>query len=102
VNEDRGIEFIEGARTRHCRVQLDGDTLDRAVPEVELLLGPADLSMWRGTLDYWVFADGQLGQADGFASGPGLGLAPDALIAELRFRLLAIDRGGPTAIRLPG
>jgi hypothetical protein len=101
VSEDRGIEFIEGARTRHCRVTIDGDTLGRALPEVELLLGKADLALWRSTVDYWVFADGQLGQADGQANGPALGIAEDALSATLRFRITAIDRGQPITVRPP-
>ena len=102
VVEDAGLAYVGGARARHCRVALDGTTLLRALPEVTLLVGEADLSRWRGELDFWVFADGQLGQADGFANGPGLGLATDGLTAEVRFRLIAIDRGAPATIRLPG
>jgi hypothetical protein len=102
VVEDGGLSFVEGARARHCRVALDGATLRRAVPEVTLLLGETDLSRWRGELDFWVFADGELGQVDGFANGPGLGLASSALTAEVRFRIIAIDRGSATTIRLPG
>jgi hypothetical protein len=102
VVEDAGLSYVEGARARHCRVALDGATLRRAVPEVALLVGAADLSRWRGELDFWVFADGELGQADGFANGPGLGIAQDSLTAELRFRLIAIDRGLPVIIRTPG
>jgi hypothetical protein len=101
VAEDRGLEFIEGARARHCRIQLDGETLHRALPEVDLLLHGADLSRWRGTLDFWMFADGQLGQADGLVSGPALGMAQDALSAQLRFRMTAVDRGAPITIRRP-
>ena len=101
VAEDRGIEFIEGARTRHCQVTLDGEVMARALPEVDLLLSGADLSRWRGTIDFWVFADGQLGQADGAVSGPALGLAEDALSAQIRFRLTAVDRGEPITIRRP-
>jgi hypothetical protein len=102
VVEDAGLAYVEGARARHCRVALDGSTLRRALPEVALLVGDTDLSRWRGELDFWVFADGQLGQANGYANGTGLGLASDALTAQVRFRLIAVDRGGPTAIRLPG
>jgi hypothetical protein len=102
VVEDAGGAYVEGARARHCRVALDGDTLRRAVPEVSMLVGGADLSRWRGELDFWVFADGQLGQANGFANGPGLELAPGALTAEVRFSLLAIDRGQPVTVQLPG
>jgi len=102
VVEDAGLSYLEGARARHCRVALDGTTLRQALPEVTLLLGETDVSRWRGEVDFWVFADGQIGQADGFANGPGLGLASDALSAEVRFRLIAIDRGVPMAVRLPG
>jgi hypothetical protein len=102
VAEDRGIEFIEGARARHCRVAIDGDTLELALPEEDLVLGPADLSRWRGTLDFWVFADGQLGQADGQVSGSALGLVPDALLATFRFHITAIDRGQPITVVPPG
>jgi len=102
VVEDAGLAYVEGARARHCRVALDGSTLRRALPQVTLLVGDTDLSRWRGELDFWIFADGELGQADGFANGPGLGLASSALTAEVRFRLIAIDRGNPATIRLPG
>ncbi len=100
--EDRGLAYIEGARARQCRIALDGDTLRRAVPEVGLLVGDTDLSRWQGELDFWVFADGQLGQANGHASGQALGLAEDALTAEIRFSLTAIDRGAPVTVRPPG
>ena len=102
VVEDAGLAYIEGARARQCRVALDGSTLRSAVPEVALLVGSVDLSRWRGELDFWVFADGELGQADGYANGPGLGLASDALTAEVRFRLTAVDRGVPAIIHAPG
>lgn len=102
VVENAGLAYVEGARARHCRIAFDGDTLRRAVPEVSLLLGDADLSRWRGMLDFWVFADGQLGQADGVATGPALGLAEDALSAEVRFRLIAVDRGAPITVQPPG
>ena len=102
VAEDRGIEFIEGARARHCRVPFDGATLELALPEEDLVLGDTDLSRWRGTLDFWVFADGQLGQADGQVSGPALGIAPDALLATFRFHITAVDRGRPITVGPPG
>lgn len=101
VVEDRGLAYIEGARARHCRVALDGTTLSEAVPEVRLLVGSADLSRWRGDLDFWVFADGQLGQADGRANGPATELSDAGLTAQLRFRIIAVDRGDPVAIKRP-
>ena len=101
VAEDRGLSFIEGARARHCRITIDGDALRRALPEVSLLIGQTDISRWRVDLDYWVFADGQLGQADGRATGPAGGLDEDALLAALRFRLTAVDRGLPVTVFAP-
>ena len=80
---------------------LDGDTLRRALPEVDLLIGETDISRWRVDLDYWVFADGQLGQADGRATGPARDLQQDALLAAIRFRLTAIDRGLPVTVFPP-
>lgn len=101
VAEDHGLSFIEGARARHCRVALDGAALRRALPQVDLLVGETDLSRWRGELDYWVFADGQLGQVDGRLTGPAGSLDPDALNALLRFRLTAVDRGLPINVMPP-
>jgi hypothetical protein len=102
VAEDRGLAYIEGARARHCRITVDGATLRRALPEVELAIGAADISRWHVDLDYWVFADGQLGQADGRATGPAGDLADDALTAAVRFRMTAIDRGLPVSVPVPG
>jgi hypothetical protein len=93
VAEDRGLSDIEGARSRHCRVTIDGTTLREALPEIALLIGDTDISRWRSDIDYWVFTDGELGQADGRATGPASGLAEDALIATIRFRMTAVDRG---------
>ncbi len=102
VAEDRGLSFIEGARARHCRITVDGETLRRAVPEVALLIGETDISRWRVDLDYWVFSDGQLGQSDGRATGPAEGLAADALLAAIRFRLTAVDRAQRVTVVPPG
>jgi hypothetical protein len=95
------VAFIEGARARHCRLAHDGTTLRSAMPQISLLIGDTDTSVWRGYLDFWVFGDGQLGQAEGRIEGPASGLDPDALLANVRFRLLAIDRGLPVAVRAP-
>jgi hypothetical protein len=101
VAEDRGLSFIEGARARHCRVALDGETLRLALPQIDMLVGNTDLSRWRGDLDFWVFADFQLGQADGRITGPAIGLDDDALLASIRFRLTAIDRGWSVSVQPP-
>ncbi|OGO57627.1 MAG: hypothetical protein A2V85_13955 [Chloroflexi bacterium RBG_16_72_14] len=101
VAEDRGLAYIEGSRARHCRITIDGTTLRLALPSINLLVGASDLSIWRGDLDFWVFADGQLGQADGRLTGPAIGIEEDALIAELRFRITAVDRGLPISVLPP-
>jgi hypothetical protein len=64
-------------------------------------VGASDVSRWRGDIDYWIFADGQLGQADGRVAGPAVGIAEDALTAALRFRLTAVDRGLPITVLPP-
>ena len=101
VAEDRGISFIEGARARSCRIAADGTMIRDALPEVELLVGETDISRWRGEVDYWVFADGQVGQVDGQISGPAIDLAENAVIASLRFRITAVDRGLPINVVPP-
>lgn len=101
VAEDRGIAFIEGARARHCRIAADGTMIRDALPQVELLVGKTNLARWRGDLDFWVFADGQVGQVDGRISGPALDLAEDALVAGLRFQITAVDRGLPITVPPP-
>ena len=99
--EDRGLAFIEGARARHCRITVDGSTVRTIFPQVELLVGQTDISRWRGDLDYWVFADGQLGQVAGEVTGPATDLDEDALQAGIRFRMLAYDRGRSVVILPP-
>lgn len=101
VAEDRGLDVIEGARARHCRIVITGSTLRMALPAIELLVGQTDISRWDGELDYWVFADGELGQADGRISGPATSLDPEALLAGIRFRLLATSRGAPFVVSAP-
>lgn len=97
-----GEAVVEGARARQCRIRLTGAMLRTAVPAVELLVGAADLGRWTGDLDYWVFADGQLGRADARLTGPAAGLVPDALTVTVRVRLEAVDRGGPVTLGTPG
>lgn len=101
VAEDRGVSFIEGARAHQCRVKVDGATLREALPIIDELVGDTDLSRWVGVLDFWVFADGELGQVDGELNGPATGLAENALTATIRFRLTAVDRGLPVSVLPP-
>lgn len=91
--EDRGVEVLEGARARRCRVAVDGDTFEAAFPEIRWLVGSADLHRWRGELDYWVFLDGEVGQVAGRINGEASGVVPDALQATVEVLLTATERG---------
>jgi hypothetical protein len=99
--EDRGIEVIEGARARRCRVAVDGATFRAAFPEVRWLVGDADLGHWRGQLDYWVFLDGQLGLVAGSVNGAAIALEPGAVQATVDVRLTATERGRAVVIDPP-
>jgi len=100
--EDRGIETIEGARARHCRIAVDGEVFEAAFPEVSELVGDADLHRWRGQLDYWVFLDGELGQVAGSLNGEGAGITPESLLGTVNVLLTATERGRDSVIYPPG
>jgi hypothetical protein len=91
--EDRGVEVLEGARARRCRVAVDGATFEAAFPTVRWLVGSADLHRWRGQLDYWIFLDGQIGQVAGRANGEATEVEPDALLGAVDVILTATERG---------
>ncbi len=104
--EDRGIEFVEGARARHCRIAIDGATFRRAFPQVSWLLGDADLHRWRGQLDFWIFGDGQIGRltatVNGEASGlHAVGLPGTGLQGTVQVTMTATDRGQPFVVTRP-
>ncbi len=100
--EDHGIEVIEGARARHCRVAIDGPAFIAAFPQARWLIGSEPpIQRWRGSVDYWVFVDGEVGILDGFVSGEPGGLAPGALRATVRARMTATDRDMPVTLRAP-
>ncbi|MFL5641440.1 MAG: hypothetical protein ACJ77V_14385 [Chloroflexota bacterium] len=99
--EDHGVEVIEGARARRCRIAVDGTTFRNAFPEVGWLVGDADLHRWRGQLDYWTFLDGELGQVAGSANGEAGAIVPDALNGTIDVRLTATERGRDAFIYPP-
>lgn len=99
--EDRGVEVLEGARARRCRIAIDGETFEATFPQVRWLVGSADLRRWRGQLDYWVFLDGQVGQVAGSVNGEAVGVVPDALQATVEMRLTATERGRSFVIYPP-
>lgn len=99
--ESRGIGFIEGARARHCRIAIDGPTFEAAFPQVRWVVADADISRWRGDLDYWVFADGELGQVVADVNGEGADLRPKGIQGTVRVTMTATDRGAPHPVVPP-
>jgi hypothetical protein len=99
--EPHGVDVIEGARARHCRVLVDGPTFRAAFPAVGWLVGDADLSRWRGDLDYWVFLDGQLGRVTGSINGDAGGIRDGALQATIKVNMAATSRGRQLRIDPP-
>jgi hypothetical protein len=99
--EDHGVEVLEGARARRCRIAIDGAAFEATFPQVRWLVGSADLHRWRGQLDYWVFLDGQVGQVAGSVNGEAAGLVPDGLQGTVELRLTATERGRDFVIYPP-
>jgi hypothetical protein len=99
--EDRGIEVIDGARARHCRLAVDGPVFEAAFPEIRWLVDDADLHRWRGQLDYWVFLDGELGQLAGGINGDATSFEPPAIQGTIDVRLSATERDRETTIYPP-
>jgi hypothetical protein len=99
--EELGLEFVEGARARRCRVALDGRTFLAAFPAVSWMSNHEDLHRWRGALDYWIFLDGQVGQVTAAVNGEAASLGRSGLQANLYATLTATDRGRPVSIAVP-
>ncbi|MEX1173588.1 MAG: hypothetical protein WEG56_13370 [Chloroflexota bacterium] len=90
--EDRGVEVLEGASARRCRIAVDGATFLAAFPQVRWLVGPATLDRWRGQVDYWIFLDDQVGQIAGTAGGEAVGIRAEALQATVEVHITATER----------
>jgi len=99
--EDLGLVYVEGARARRCRIAVDGAVFRAAFPQVRWLVGAADLEGWRGGVDFWVFADGELGRAEGRLGGPAFEVAPGAIRVDLTATLTATHRGEPVTVIAP-
>jgi hypothetical protein len=99
--ESRGVGVIEGARSRQCRIFIDGPTFRAAFPQVAWLLGDADLAHWRGQLDYWVFLDGQIGRIVLSINGDATDIQVGALQSTVRVELSATDRGAEVHLTPP-
>ncbi len=99
--ELHGVDVIEGARARHCRIAIDGPTFRAAFPVVDWLIGGANMTIWRGELDYWIFTDGELGRVVGSVNGDAGAIREGALQATIRVDLAATDRGAAFRIDPP-
>ena len=64
------------------------------------LVAPAHgLEAWRGNLDWWVFADGELGQAVVTINGyPGEAWPSAGLQGSITARMTALDRTVPQSV----
>ncbi|HKG19989.1 MAG TPA: hypothetical protein VKB00_09635 [Candidatus Limnocylindrales bacterium] len=96
--EVSGVDVVEGARSRHCRIAIDGAAFRDAFPQIAWLVGDADLARWRGRIEYWIFLDGELGQLTGSINGEAGGIRDGAVQATIRVSLTATERG--EAVRL--
>jgi len=90
---------VDGARARHCRTAVDGPTaLDVFLPlrwlaGGQLLTATHPLTEWRGTLDWWVFTDGQLGQSSVIINGyPGEAWPTSGIQGSMSAKLTALYR----------
>ena len=99
VAEEVGLDLFDGATARHCRRAIDGTLAIDAVLALRWLASqpltmPSDaLEAWRGEIDWWVFADGQLGRAVVTVSGyPGDAWPVSGIGATLEATLSARDR----------
>ena len=99
--EERGLEFVDGAPARHCRIALDGLTFEAAFPQASWMTAVQDLHRWRGQLDYWIFLDGYVGQIIASVNGEAASLERAGLQGNLRVTLTATDRDRPVSIVAP-
>jgi len=99
--ENRGLEYVEGARARHCRAAVDGPIFLASFPQVAWLVGSASLETWRGEIDFWVFGDGEVGMVTGRINGNAQGILPHGLLATAWAHMTATDRDTPVSISPP-
>jgi hypothetical protein len=99
--EDRGFDYVEGARARHCAIAIDGPTFAAAFPQMAWLTGDANVETWRGQLEYWVFGDGEVGKVLGSVNGSSQDILPHGLLATIEVSMTATDRGAAVSITPP-
>lgn len=108
VAEDLGIDLVFGAKARHCRTAVDGATALATFLPLRWMAGDdvlrvrRSLADWRGQIDWWVFTDGQLGQASVSINGyPGEAWPTSGLQGSLTALMTALDRTEPHPIAAP-
>jgi hypothetical protein len=96
-----GLEYVEGARARHCRVAVDGKTFEASFPQVKWLTKSAVLDAWRGEINFWVFGDGEVGMISGSANGSAQEILTHGIQATVQVRMTATDRDTQVTISPP-
>jgi len=106
--EDLGLELVDGAPARHCRISVGGTHAVTAFLPLGWLLGrsPLDrrpaLEVWRGDLNWWSFAGGQLGRATVLIGGhPSDAWPSTGLRGTLRAEMRVVERDVPRTIEWP-
>jgi hypothetical protein len=99
--EYRGLEYVEGARARHCRVAVDGKTFQASFPQVKWLTKTAVLETWRGEINFWVFGDGEVGMITGSINGAAQEILPHGIQATIKVRMTATNRDTQVSILPP-
>ena len=106
--EDLGAAEVAGLPARRCRSYVDGTAMLRAFEPLAWLSGQTDaadeavLAAWRGDLDWWLAADGQLIAAEVRIGGqPPPGWETRELEARLEARLEVTERGAAQQIEPP-
>jgi hypothetical protein len=109
VAEDLGIDLVYGAQARHCRTAVDGPTALAVFLPLRWLAGgdmlrvTHSLKEWRGSIDWWIFTDGQLGQASVSINGyPGEAWPTSSGVqGSLNALLTALDRTEAHEVEAP-
>ena len=80
---------------------VDGRTFAAAVPELAWFAPVPDVHRWRGQLDFWVFADSEIGQVSGALNGEAAGLGTNGIQGTVRLTITASDRDQVVVIEPP-
>jgi hypothetical protein len=99
--ENHGLEYVEGARARRCRIAVDGPSFAASFPQTRWLVGDASMTTWRGQVDYWLFGDGEVGRISGSVNGNAQAILGHGLLATIAVRFDMVDRDRTVTISPP-